>query len=61
MQKAAEKIEMPFGLLTWVGPRKHILDGAQIPHVKGQLLGERTCLGMPDDTLPSAVQKWLSD
>jgi len=22
------------------------------PYAKGQLLGERTCPGMPDDTLP---------
>jgi len=28
-----------------------LLDRAQIPHMKGQLLGERTCTGMPDDTL----------
>jgi len=27
---------------------------------KGQLLGERTCPGMPDDTLPWDVQKWLN-
>jgi len=25
---------------------------AQIPHANGQLLGERTCPGMPDDALP---------
>jgi len=34
-----------------VGPKKHVLDGAQIPHAKGQLLGEKTCPGMPDDTV----------
>jgi len=51
--KTAEPIEMPFELCTRVGPRKHVLDGAQIPpHLKGQLLGERTCRGMPDDILP---------
>jgi len=27
----AGPIEMPFGLWTLVGPRKHVLDGAQIP------------------------------
>jgi len=29
--KTAERIEMPFGGLTYVGPRNHILDGIQIP------------------------------
>jgi len=53
-------INIPFGLWTQLGPRKHVLHGAQIPHVKGQLLGKRTCPGMPNDTLPSAVQKWLN-
>ena len=24
--KTAEPIEMPFGVWTWVGPRKHVLD-----------------------------------
>jgi len=28
--KTAEPIEMPFGLWTRVGPRKHVLDGVQI-------------------------------
>jgi len=51
--KTVELIEMPFGLWTWVGPRKHILDGAQIPHAKGQLLGERT---VSDSPLLWAVQ-----
>jgi len=27
--KTAEPIEMPFGRLTYVDPRKHILDGDQ--------------------------------
>ena len=58
--KTAELIEMLFALCTWVGSRKHILDEAQIPHVKGQLLGGRTCLGMPDNTLLSAAQTWLN-
>jgi len=26
--KMAEPIEMPFGLWTWVGPRKHVLHGS---------------------------------
>jgi len=25
--KMAELIEMPFGMWTWVGPWKHVLDG----------------------------------
>jgi len=46
--KTVKKIDILFGLCTWMGPRKHVLDGAQIPHAEGQLLGERTCRGMPD-------------
>jgi len=38
---------MPFGLWTRVGPRNLALDGAQIPHAKVQLLGERSCPDMP--------------
>jgi len=34
--KAAESIEMPFGMLSRVDPRNHVLDGVQIPHAKGQ-------------------------
>jgi len=30
------------------------------PHTKGQFLGDRTCRGMSDNTLPWAVQKWLN-
>jgi len=41
--KMAEPIEMPLGLWTRVSPKKHMLDGAKIPHAKGQFLGERTC------------------
>jgi len=44
--KTAEQIDMPFGLWTRVGPMKIVLDGAQIPHAKGQLLGEKACPGM---------------
>jgi len=39
----AEPTDLPFGLQTRVGPRKHILDGGPDPCVKGQLLGERIC------------------
>jgi len=34
--KMVEPIKMPFGLWTWFGPKKHALDGAQIPRAKGQ-------------------------
>jgi len=34
--KIAEPIEMPFGLWTRMGLRKHVLDGAQIPYANGQ-------------------------
>ena len=33
--KTAEPIEMPFGWLTRVGPKNHVLDGVEIPHRKG--------------------------
>ena len=29
--KTAEPIEMPFWVKTWVGPRKHVLDGGADP------------------------------
>jgi len=34
--KAAERIEMPFGLWTRVRPGNHVLDGGPDPHAKGQ-------------------------
>jgi len=37
--KTAEPIEMPFGLITWVGPR-YVLDGGPDPQGKGQFLGD---------------------
>jgi len=37
--KTVEPIEMPFGLWTGIGARKHVLDGVQIPHAKEQFLG----------------------
>jgi len=49
--KTAELIEMPFGLWTLVGERKHMLDRTQIMHAKRILLGERIYRGMLD-TLP---------
>ena len=37
--KTAEPIEMPFWGLSRVGPRNHILDGAQVPNGEGAILG----------------------
>ena len=36
--KTAEPIETPFGTLTRVGPRKHLVDGGPDPSQKGALL-----------------------
>jgi len=33
--KAAELIEMPFGVRIRVGPRNHVLNGGLYPHRKG--------------------------
>jgi len=43
--KAAELIESPFGMLSRVDPRSHMLDGVQIP--LGNFEGS-----VPDVTLP---------
>jgi len=37
--KAAESIEMPFVLWTWVGPRNHVLGGVQICPYEGTIWG----------------------
>ena len=50
--KMAEPIEMPFGVLTRLGPRNHVLDGVQITPCQGSIFRGRTCPGMPDNTLP---------
>jgi len=54
---SVQPTEIPYGLWTRMGPRNHVLDGGPDTHVKGQLLGERTCPGMPINSLSSAVQK----
>jgi len=38
--KTAEQIEMPFGLMTRVGPRYHVLGGGSDLQGKGQFLGK---------------------
>ena len=50
----AEPIELSFEMWT-------LLDWAQIPHAKGQLLGERTCPGVPDDILTHRFNVWFVD
>jgi len=38
--KTAKRIEMLFGLRTWVGTRNHVLDGGLDPHVgRGNFVG----------------------
>ena len=49
--KMAEPIEMPFGICTRMGPMNRVFDGSRSPHANGQLSGERTSPGMPDDTI----------
>jgi len=58
--KLAEPFEVLFWLWARMGPRNHVLDGVQILHAEGQLLGGRACPGMPNNTLSWAVQKWLN-
>jgi len=43
-----------------LGSRKQACIRWGLDHPKGQLLGEKTCQGMPNDTLPLGVQKWLN-
>jgi len=43
--KAAEPIEMPFGLKTRVGPRKHVLDGEGVHVVSAASTTERSMCG----------------
>jgi len=40
-----------------VGSRNHVLDGVQM---RRDNFRGRTCPAVPDDTLPSVVQKWLN-
>jgi len=35
--KMAERIDMPFGIWTWVGPRNHVLEGVQIAPYEGAI------------------------
>jgi len=37
--KTAVLIEMPFGLVTQIGPRNHVFDGVEIPTGRGNFGG----------------------
>ena len=37
--KNGRSIEMPFGVVGWVGPRNYVLDGSQDPPREGVILG----------------------
>jgi len=39
VQKAAEPIQMQFGMLNWVGPGNMHYMGCRCPHGKGHFLG----------------------
>ena len=39
-KKTAEPIDMPFGLMTQVGPRCHVLNGRPYPQRERAILGE---------------------
>jgi len=59
--KMAELIEMPFGIRTLLGPRNHILDGAQIPQCEEAIFrGKRRPIVKYRDCLPCTVQKQLN-
>jgi len=45
--KTAEAIEMPFGLWTWVGPKKHVLDGSADPPWEGTVFRGKNIPGYP--------------
>ena len=40
-----------------VGPRNHALDVGSDPDTKEQFFGDRTCRGMPDDTVYRELRK----
>ena len=58
--KNIEPIEMPFGIWTQFGPRNHVLNGGPDCPMPRVIFRGKTCQGMPDDTLPQAVQIWLN-
>jgi len=61
-EKTAHPIEMPFGLMTWVGSRDHVLDGgSDLPMGRGKFLGDN---GLPivkyRDIIRSSVERRLN-
>jgi len=54
----AELIEIPFEMLSRVGPRNHVLDGDTDPPWEGQFLGEGHAPTCPI-TFCSQLCKWL--
>jgi len=58
--KKHEPTEMPFGLRTRLGSGNHVLDGVQIPHVKGHLLGEGHARACPMTLCRELCKKWLN-
>jgi len=57
--KVAELIVMQFGMLTWVGPRNHVLDGVQITREEAILRAKkgrhRTCPDILEATQQTAA------
>jgi len=42
--KMAEPIEMPFGMLTYVGPKRHVLDGVSSDESICDARGDKTVM-----------------
>jgi len=55
--KTAEPIEMPFGMMTRVGRRDHVLDGGPDPQGKGQFFGGEERKEYTITSLPCSLQK----
>ena len=52
--KPAEPIVMRFGMLTWMDPRNHALDGGPDPHAqRGNFEGKKG----PDQDMPGYVRR----
>jgi len=62
MQKRLNRSRCRLG--CWVGCTHRLKEpGTRLgpdPHAKGKFLGERTCPGIPDDTVSWAVHTWLN-
>ena len=60
VQKQLNRVRCHLGYGLGWDPRKHTYIGPRSPMWRGQLLGERTRPGVPDDILLWAVQMWLN-